>query len=226
MKIFNSLFSQAAEATESIIFTTTIKNMMNNSFIHTGFFVVCLFFFSCEKKTTAHVDVDQPSGGLKIAYVNGDSILLNFKEFKDQSDMMEAKQRKAEEDLQKKGAALEREFYTYQQEAQKGTLTGKQMEARERELSRKQEALLAERDKAGREIMEETTEINNRLQKVLQDRLKEIKDKEGYDFILSYIAGGPILVADEKYDITERVLEELNKTMPEETTTPDTSANQ
>ena len=198
--------------------------MMNNTLIQTGFFVVCLFFFSCEKKTTAHIDADQPSTGLKIAYVNGDSILLNFKEFKAQSEVMEAKQRKAEDDLQKKGAALEREFYNYQQEAQKGTMTGKQMEARERELSRKQEALLAERDNAARAIMEETTEINNRLQKVLQDRLKEIKDKEGYDFILSYISGGPILVADEKYDITERVLNELNKT-PVSETAPDTSAN-
>ena len=164
------------------------------------------------------------TSGLKIAYVNGDSILMNFDEFRTQSEAMEQKQRKAEEDLQKKGAALEREFMTYQQQAQKGTLTGKEMEAREKYLSGKQEALLMERDRLAKEIMDETAVINERLQKVLQDRLKEIKDKEGYDFIMSYIAGGPILVADEKYDITKQVLEELNKSTP--STPVDTTTTQ
>jgi outer membrane protein len=190
------------------------------------FYSLMIFLFSlnaCEKKA-ASVEVENSnSSGLKIAYVNGDSILFNFNEFRAESEAMEEKQRKAEEDLQKKGAALEREFITYQQQAQKGTMTGKEMEAREKYLTNKQEALMAERDKAAKEIMEETSEINERLQKVLQDRLKEIKEKEGYDFILSYVAGGPILVADEKYDITERVLTELNKSSAAEETPADTT---
>lgn len=171
---------------------------------------ILFLFIACEKKPGT-VQNNEPSG-LRIAYVNGDSILFNFTEFREESRAMEEKQRKAEEDLQKKGAALEREFLSYQQQAQQGTLTGKEMQAREKYLAGRQESLLAERDAAAKEIMEETAEINERLQKVLQDRLQEIKEKEGYDFILSYIAGGPILVADEKYDITEQVLRELNKT--------------
>jgi outer membrane protein len=190
------------------------------------FYSLMIFLFSlnaCEKKA-ASVEVENSnSSGLKIAYINGDSILFNFNEFRAESEAMEEKQRKAEEDLQKKGAALEREFITYQQQAQKGTMTGKEMEAREKYLTNKQEALMAERDKAAKEIMEETSEINERLQKVLHDRLKEIKEKEGYDFILSYVAGGPILVADEKYDITERVLTELNKSSVAEETPADTT---
>jgi outer membrane protein len=182
-----------------------------------------LTFIACDKSKDSSTSVEVKDTGLKIAYVNGDSILMNFKEFRSQSEAMEEKQKKAEDELQKKGAALEREFMTYQQQAQKGTMTGKEMEARERYLSGKQEALLAERDKVAKEIMDETTEINTRLQKVLQDRLKEIKEKEGYDFILSYIAGGPILVADEKYDITEEVLKQLNETPAEETQPVDTT---
>ena len=174
-----------------------------------------LFFIACDKKASVSVKDNDSNSGLKIAYVNGDSILMNFAEFRAESEAMDAKQRKAEEELQRKGSALEREFMTYQQQAQKGTMTGKEMEAREKYLSGKQEALIAERDKAAREIMDETTEINDRLQKVLQDKLKGIKEKKGYDYILSYVAGGPILIADEKYDITEEVLEELNNTRNE-----------
>src|SRR5688500_10017835 len=178
--------------------------------------LVAATLYACEKKSSANVDISTPDGaGLKIAYINSDSVLNNFETFKEHKVSMEARQKKAEDDLMKKGAAIEREFMTYQQQAQKGTMTGKEMEAREKYLTGRQEALMAERDKAAREIMEETSMINERLQKVLQDRLKEIKEKEGYDFILSYVAGGPILIADEKYDITEQVLTELNKTTSE-----------
>ncbi|MEO6132116.1 MAG: OmpH family outer membrane protein, partial [Saprospiraceae bacterium] len=89
-------------------------------------------------------------------------------------------------------------------------------------LSGKQEALMAERDKLAKEIMDETAQINDHLQKILQDKLAEIKKREGYDFIFSYIHGGAILLADEKYDITAEVLKELNNSpgsgMPKDTT--------
>jgi outer membrane protein len=136
---------------------------------------------------------------------------------------MEIKQRNAEEQLQSKGAALEKEIMAYQQKAQTGTLTGKEMQAREKYLSSRQEAILAERDQMAQEIMKETAEINKRLQSVLQEKLNEIKKQEGYDFIFSYVQGGPVLVADPKYDITDKVLKQLNA---EESATPsaDTTA--
>ena len=172
---------------------------------------IAFSYISCEKSGKQQGSDGSSNSGLKIAYVNGDTILLNYKEFRSQSASMEAKQKNAEEMLQSKGAALEQEFNAYQKKAQGGTMTGKEMQAQERYLSNKQDALLAERDKLAKEIMDETSVINDRLQKVLQDKLNEIKKRDGYDFILSYIHGGAILVADEKHDITEEVLTELNK---------------
>lgn len=148
---------------------------------------------------------------MKIAFVNGDSILFHFKDFRKESEAMEIKQRNAEEQLQSKGAALEKEIRDYQQKAQTGTMTGKEMEAREKYLSTRQQSILAERDQIAQEIMNETSAINQRLQAVLQGKLQEIKNQEGYDFILSYVEGGPVLVADAKFDITDKVLKELNE---------------
>lgn len=166
--------------------------------------------YACKEASPSASQPAAEGTGIKIAYVNGDSILFHYKEFKKESEAMEIKQRNAEEQLQSKGAALEREIVAYQQKAQTGTMTGKEMEAREKYLSTRQEAILAERDKMAQEIMSETAQINKRLQAVMQDKLNEIKKQEGYDFILSYVEGGPVLVADEKYDITDRVLKELN----------------
>lgn len=170
-----------------------------------------LMTYACKEAASPASQSAGESTGLKIAYVNGDSILTNYKEFKKESEAMEIKQRSAEEQLQSKGAALEREIMAYQQKAQTGTMTGKEMEAREKYLSTRQEAIMAERDKMAQEIMSETAQINKRLQAVMQEKLNEIKDKEGYDFILSYVEGGQVLVANEKYDITERVLKALNE---------------
>lgn len=165
---------------------------------------------ACNNNGSPETSSTAETTGIKIAYVNGDSILLHYKEFKKESEAMELKQRAAEEQLQSKGAALEKEIMTYQQKAQTGTLTGKEMEAREKYLGSRQEALLAERDRMAQEIMKETGEINKRLQAVLQEKLNAIKEEEGFDFILSYVEGGPLLVADKKYDITDKVLKELN----------------
>lgn len=174
--------------------------------------LVVATFFACEKKQAVSVDNNQAvSTGLKIAYINSDTVLNNFDTFKDQKTSMEARQKKAEEDLMKKGAAIEKEIMAYQQQAQKGTMTGKEMEAREKYLASRQEAFLAERDQVAQSLMDETNEINKQLRKDVDAILQDIKEKEGYDFILSYIEGGTILVADEKYDITERVIKELNE---------------
>jgi len=148
--------------------------------------------------------------GLKIAYVNGDSILHKFEQFRKQADVMDEKQRKAEEQLQAKGAALQNEIMAYQKKAQSGSLTPKEMQAQEKYLSTKQDAILAERDRMAKAIMEESEVINRQLQAVLHKKLDEIKTKEGYDFILNAAEGGSVLAANEKYDITEQVLKMLN----------------
>ncbi|HZV43159.1 MAG TPA: OmpH family outer membrane protein [Saprospiraceae bacterium] len=149
--------------------------------------------------------------GLKIAYVNGDSILHKFEQFRKQADVMDEKQRKAEEQLQAKGAALQNEIMAYQKKAKSGSLTPKEMEAQERYLSSKQDAILAERDKIAKAIMEESEVINRELQAVLHKKLDEIKTRDGYDFILNAAEGGSVLAANEKYDITEQVLKMLNE---------------
>lgn len=153
----------------------------------------------------------ETTGSLKIAYVNGDSVLHKYEEFRKLSEVMEAKQRKAEDALQSKLTALEKEFMAYQQKAQSGTMTGKEMEAREKYLGSRQESLMAERDQMAKAIMDETQAINKQLKAILNEKLDQIKAKEGYDFILNYVEGGAILSADAKYDITDEVLKMLNE---------------
>lgn len=166
--------------------------------------------FSACGKEASNSSTTTASAGLKIAYVNGDTILHKFEQFRKQADVMDAKQRQAEEQLQAKGAALQNEIMEYQKKVQSGSLTPKEMQAHEKYLSTKQDAILAERDKIAKAIMEETDVINKQLQAVLHKKLDEIKNRDGYDFILNAAEGGSVLSANEKYDITEEVIKMLN----------------
>ncbi len=185
---------------------------MRSYIIYFSLFCLLTFVSSCDSDKASDTQPAALSNttGLKIAFVYGDSILMNYNEFRKESDAMELKQRRAEEELQKKGAALEKEIMDYQKQAQGGLLTPKEMQAREKYLTTRQESVIGERDRMAQEIMEETAAINKRLHGILQEKLSDIKKKEGYDFILSYVDGGSLLIADDKYDITDKVLKELN----------------
>ena len=174
-----------------------------------------LFLMSALLVIQACAPKNQPSEdagatGLKVAYVNGDSIVYNYSQFRQASENIDRKQRDAEARLQAKMKDLEGEIMAYQRKAQAGSLSPKEMQAQEQRLGGMQEALRAESDEVSQSLMAEMTEINDRLQKVVKDKLQEIRDAEGYDFIFNYADGGAILIAGERFDITDRVLRELN----------------
>lgn len=194
------------------IFTTSLYANMKSFLLSVCLFSLMLATISCKTETPSGSTDTASSAtpGLKVAYINGDSILLNFTAFREESERLDAKQMQLEKDLQNKGAALEREIMDYQKKAQEGSLTGKEMQAREKYLAGRQEALFAERDKLAKEILAETEVINNRLQGILKDVLDSVRREDGYDFIFSYVQGGQILIADERFDITDKVLARLN----------------
>ena len=169
-----------------------------------------LLVFACKKENTSSTPAES-STGLKIAYVNGDTVLNNFDEYVKLEKAMKAKQQKAEDQLQTKAMALEKEIMAYQQKAQSGTMTGKEMEAREKYLGGRQEAIMMERDKMAKAILDETEVINKKLQDALHSKLTTLRERDGYDFILNSAFGGSVLAANEKYDITQEVVKMLNE---------------
>lgn len=179
------------------------------NFIFFGMILVALLG-ACSKPAANNTSSDH-GAGLKIAFVNGDSVLHKFEQFRKQADAMDERQRKAEQDLQAKGAALQNEIMAYQKKAQGGNMTPKEMQAHEKYLSSKQDAILAERDKIAKEMMQETEVINKQLQEVLHKKLDELKNRDGYDYILNAAEGGSVLSANEKYDITDEVVRMLNE---------------
>ena len=179
--------------------------------------VINLYFKVYDKKssngmaTTASNSSGQ--GPLTLAYINADSVLENFTQFRKEKDALDKKQLDIDTKLGSRGRALENEVATVQQKIQSGLLTPKEIQEQEQRLGGRQQALMAERDKLAKEIMEEGSGINDRLQKVLIASLEKLKKERGYHYVLSYVKGGQILLGNPADDITGDVLRILNGQM-------------
>ena len=77
-------------------------------------------------------------------------------------------------------------------------------------IQRQDQALQELQSRLGAELDAETTKYNNALRDSLQNFLKDYNKAKKYDLIISK-AGDNILLADKKYDITDDVINGLNK---------------
>lgn len=169
-----------------------------------------LYFKVYDNSSSPKASTPADGSGLKIVYVNADSVLENYNQFRKEKDVLDKKQLDIDTKLGLKGRALENEVGAIQQRIQGGLLTPKEIQEQEQRLGAKQQALIAERDKLAKEIVDEGTAINERLQKVLINALEKLKRERGYHYIFSYIKGGQILLGNPPDDITGDVLNILN----------------
>lgn len=158
--------------------------------------------------STTAVETEKP---LKIAYVNADTLLEKYEFFKQRREAFRKKEKAADASLKAKASALEKDFMATQQKAQQGLLAPSEMQKEEQRLMAQQQKLVAEQERVSKELLEENQKSQDELQKVILEKLAEIKKTEGFDFIFSYTAGGQLLVVNDSLDITNSVLEILNK---------------
>jgi Skp family chaperone for outer membrane proteins len=74
-----------------------------------------------------------------------------------------------------------------------------------------EQALEAESQKSMKGLAEKTQKANTEIRKVLKEYIEKNKDKYGCNYVLGYQTEGAIFYVDPKFDITQQVLEDLNK---------------
>lgn len=151
------------------------------------------------------------AGSSQTVYVNIDTLLNNYSAFQDRQKEITAREKEEDEKLRNRGKALEREIMALQQKAQAGTMTPKDLQREEERLARKQQEFLADQESITRRLMEESSRINDALQKEIIQVIQELKADGNYQLVFSYGTGSPLLAADEKLDITQAVLQKLNE---------------
>ncbi len=147
--------------------------------------------------------------GRKLVYVNIDSLAANYEYFKDTRKVLESKQYQLENDIQSRGRSLQNEVAFFQQRAQ--TMTQEQGRAAQASLEKKNQDLMAYRERAAQGLAVEKAKKDEELYNQIFDYLKKVNNQNKYEMVLGYQKGGNILFADAGSDVTKRIIDGLNK---------------
>ncbi|WP_333679787.1 OmpH family outer membrane protein [Prevotella pectinovora] len=160
-----------------------------------------------DEKTQAHAT---QSGSVKIAYVEVDSIMSQYKFCKEYSLILQKKSQNIENTLAAKQNSLQAAAAKFQQDVQNNKYTQQQAEAVQANLQKQGADLQALQQRLGAEFQNETNTFNRALRDSIQHYLAAYNKDKKYGLILSK-AGDNILYADKAYDITNEVIAGLNK---------------
>lgn len=150
-------------------------------------------------------------GGVRIAYVNADTLDAKYEWLKEQKKALEQRVQNAEKSMGGKKEALMRDLEQFQKKYESGTVPPAQLEKEYAVLAERQQKLAQEEERLGRQLVEEREKAMNALMANVEEKLRSLQSQIGYDFILSYSkGGGQVLMANDSLDITGQVLELLN----------------
>ena len=160
-----------------------------------------------DEKTQAHAT---QSGSVKIAYVEVDSIMSQYKFCKEYSLILQKKSQNIENTLAAKQNSLQAAAAKFQQDVQNNKYTQQQAEAVQANLQKQGADLQALQQRLGAEFQNETNTFNKALRDSIQHYLAAYNKDKKYGLILSK-AGDNIFKPETAYDITNEVIAGLNK---------------
>ena len=169
---------------------------------------------SCDK-SKSQVD-DKPVAAqtaptsTKIAFVEVDSIMTQYKFCKDYSLILQKNGQNIQNTLAQKQQALQAAAANFQQKLQQNAYTREQAQSIEMSLQKQNNDLQALNQRLSGEFQTETEKYNKALRDSIQHFLAVYNKDKKYSLILSK-AGDNILYADKTHDITNEVIAGLNK---------------
>jgi outer membrane protein len=165
-------------------------------------------------KPSAAVSSDMPSatsteGGLKIAYIDADTLLASYQFQQDLTAELEEKVKAIDSELGRRAQVFQNEVLSYQENAANWS---EQLRMQtEQELQNIQQEQQIYREEQNGLLMVEEQRMSNLIRKDLDSIVALIKDRENLDFVFSKGGTSVMLAANPSYDITDIVLKELNE---------------
>ncbi|MBQ8064144.1 MAG: OmpH family outer membrane protein [Prevotella sp.] len=151
------------------------------------------------------------ASGVKIAYVEVDSLMTQYEFCKEFSLVLQKKSNNARNTLNSKGQALQSAMVNFQQKLNNNGFTSReQAESQQAAIQRQQQSLQELQARLENELANETAKYNDALRDSLQHFLTAYNKDKKYDLILTK-QGDNILYAAKRFDITNDVINGLNK---------------
>ena len=190
-------------------------NYVINGVLAVAVVILYVMQFSDKKEsgvTRTFASAEDATALLPIAYVNVDSLLLNYNYSKDLNEIILKKQENSRANITQKARSLESEMKDFQRKIENNAfLTRERAEQEQQRLLKKQEELQNLDNQLAQELMQEQQKLNEQLRDTIVSQLRAFNQDKGFQVIFSNTVGDNILLAGDTYDITAELLEFLNR---------------
>lgn len=161
-------------------------------------------------ETTPRTVVETSNGG--IVYIRLDSVINAYDMYNDLRITLEGKVSSIENEINKKGRALENDIKSFQEKMGKGLLTRSQAETMSEELQRRQQELQLYSQQKQMEIAEEENVMINQVMNEIRLFVASYNSQNNYSLILTTTeATNTIISGESALDISKDIIEGLNR---------------
>lgn len=159
--------------------------------------VLVVFFSSCTEQT-------------KIAYVDVEEIMKEYKGTKEAEAAMKVKSEKLQKELDSLIGGWQNKARIYQEKSK--SLSAKVRAEREQILMQEQQQINQRQQAVQQQVQSEGQKSLETLSKEINAFVKKYAKEKGYNFVLGTTASnGAVMYGEEKADVTDDVLVQLNK---------------
>ncbi|HKM45582.1 MAG TPA: OmpH family outer membrane protein [Dysgonamonadaceae bacterium] len=195
---------------------------MKNNYIVSGVLAVALIllyilhFTSKPQSNQEQVKYEFAAGdssiSLPIAYINVDSLLMNYNFATDLNEALMRKEESSRASLTQKERQVQTAYQDFQRKIENNAFLTQQRAAEEQQRIEKMgEEYQRMAQQLGNELGLEQQKLNIQLSDSVREALKDFNRNKNFEVILSNTASDNILLAHPKYDITDEVIVYLNK---------------
>ena len=161
-------------------------------------------------------------GQLRVAFVNMDVLLDNYKLYNELQSAMTSRQTQMEGQFEREATAFQQEYQQFMEKVERGGfLTQQSAEYAQNEIVKKQENLQQLEATLSSTLVKEQDDMTKRILVSIDNVIGQFNSQAHYDFIISNSLGGVLLFGDDSFNITDQVLSTLNQRYEASTTAQD-----
>ena len=142
-----------------------------------------------------------------FAYVNVEYVVSQSEIFKTEGEALRAKTEKAQQRLTNREQELQNKMQKLAEKYQKALITTRDAQQQERQLQDEAAKFQASAQKKIQELEEENVVLQNRINDLVMRAVQAVNSNKQYKMIIQSSA---LLDADEAYNLSEKVLAEVN----------------
>ncbi len=167
-------------------------------------------------KSLANADAKAPvavgEGGVKIAYVNTDTLMAKYQYAIDLQKQLKDFQTAKENSYKQQMMQFQKDYEAYVKGGGEN-MTLSQQQAKEKELTERQQKLMNLEGEYSQQIAEKTMQESEKMTKAVYNFIREYNaQNQQFDIILSKsFSNSPILYGNEGMDITDEIVKGLNE---------------